>query len=138
MERFSKFKVLTIAFLLMFVFVVAAIYTNTKDATVNKIKMNQQSKNESIEPKSRDYENYNNSDNESSNVEIQNLTTRIDDLSRRIEEMRVGNSSQTENGMNCKIEGILSEGSIVPISSSEALQEAKVNNKEIVMTCSFR
>ena len=38
MEGLNKFKVLTIAFICMFVFVVAAIYSNTKDATMKKEK----------------------------------------------------------------------------------------------------
>ena len=42
MEGLNKFKVLTIAFICMFVFVVAAIYSNTKDATMKKEKQKAQ------------------------------------------------------------------------------------------------
>ena len=38
MDGLNKFKILTIVFLCMFVFVIAAIYTNTKEVTENKTK----------------------------------------------------------------------------------------------------
>lgn len=136
MERFSKFKVLTIAFLLMFVFVIAAIYTNTKDVTESKMKINQQSQNESIESQTQKEQSNSNFDS-NSDYRLNEMSSRIDDLASRIDNLQ-NNTSQNGSGMNCKIEGILSDGNIVPISSEEALQEARVNNKEVVMTCSFR
>ena len=44
MDGLNKFKILTIVFLCMFVFVIAAIYTNTKEVTENKTNANQKIK----------------------------------------------------------------------------------------------
>ena len=38
MQEFSKYRVITAGFILMFIFIVAAIYTNTKDIANKKLK----------------------------------------------------------------------------------------------------
>ena len=131
MDGFNKFKVLTIVFLCMFVFVIAAIYTNTKEVTDNKTQSSEKIKNEQAANDMNVDENTLNQENSDLTI----LTERVDELSRRLDEISNNNSSSTR--LNCKIEGVLEGDSIEPLSPDAAVQEAKFNNKEVVMTCSF-
>lgn len=130
MEGLNKFKILTIVFLCMFVFVIAAIYTNTREVTENKTQVNQKVKNEQLSNDMNQSENAINQDNE----EITNLSEKVDMLTRRMDEMTDKNSNSTR--MNCRVEGILEADRIEPLSQDAAMQEAKMNNKELVLTCS--
>ena len=49
MESLNKFKILTIIFICMFVFVVAAIYANTKDVTEGKVKLKNSAENSQVQ-----------------------------------------------------------------------------------------
>lgn len=131
MEGLNKFKVLTITIVLLFVFVVAAIYSNTKDATRLKTKNSVNIEKANLKKDIQSAKN-NISENMVDMSELQtsleNLNSRVDELSSRMEE--------THNG-TCKIYGILRDNEVEQLSSESAIQEAKDNDRELVMTCSF-
>lgn len=130
MEGLNKFKVLTIVFLCMFVFVIAAIYTNTKEVTDNKTQSKEHVQNEQINNEVSSEQNYISQDNE----HLRELALRVDNLNRRLDEM---NSSSSGTRLNCSVQGVLNGDSIEQLTQEAAMQEAKVNGKEIVMLCSF-
>ncbi len=131
MEGLNKFKVLTITIVLLFVFVVTEKNSNTKDASQWKTKNSANI--EKSNPKNNIQSERNNfSDNSGDISELQtslgNLNARVDELSNRLEE--------THNG-TCKIYGILRDNEVEKLSSEAAIQEARDNDRELVMTCSF-
>lgn len=131
MEGLNKFKVLTIVFLCMFVFVIAAIYTNTKDASENKTQETQKLQEEQVRDQIASESNNISSDN----AQLQELSMRLDNLTQRLDEM---NSSSSGKRLNCNIQGVLDENSnIEQLTQDAALQEAQNNGKELVLTCSF-
>ena len=76
MEGLNKFKVLTIAFICMFVFVVAAIYSNTKDATMKKEKQKaEQTANREGDNISVD------------NAQLEELYIKVNELNKSVEEL---------------------------------------------------
>ena len=118
MDGLNKFKILTIVFLCMFVFVIAAIYTNTKEVTEqNKNDMNEE-------------ENEISQDNSS----LQDLSIKVDVLTKRLDELQNGNSS---NKLNCQVQGIMDGDRIEQLTQEAAMQEAKENNRELVLTCRY-
>ncbi len=131
MEGLNKFKVLTVVFLCMFVFVIAAIYTNTKDASENKTQEAQKLQEEQV----RDNMAEENNDISQDSAQLQELSMRIDNLTQRVDEM---NSSSNGKKLNCNIQGVLDENSnIEQLTQDAALQEAQNSGKELVLTCSF-
>ena len=131
MEGLNKFKVLTIVFLCMFVFVIAAIYTNTKDVSENKTQEAQKLQEEQVRDQIASESNNISSDN----AQLQELSMRLDNLTQRLDEM---NSSSSGKRLNCNIQGVLDENSnIEQLTQDAALQEAQNNGKELVLTCSF-
>ncbi len=131
MEGLNKFKVLTIVFLCMFVFVIAAIYTNTKDVSENKTQETQKLQEEQVRDQIASESNNISSDN----AQLQELSMRLDNLTQRLDEM---NSSSSGKRLNCNIQGVLDENSnIEQLTQDAALQEAQNNGKELVLTCSF-
>lgn len=126
MEGLNKFKVLTIAFICMFVFVVAAIYTNTKDATMKKEKQ-----------KAEQMENRENSNGDNisvDNAQLEELYIKVNELNKRFEEM---NLQKAGNNVNCQIRGVMGENGMEELTMDAALQEARDNGKELVMSCRF-
>lgn len=131
MESINKFKMWTIIFLCMFVFVIAAIYTNTKDVSENKNQQVQKLREEKFSEQVADE----NIAAVSDNAQLQELSMRIDNLTQRVDEM---NSSSRGKKLNCSIQGVLDENSnIEQLTQDAALQEAENSGKEIVLTCSF-
>lgn len=131
MEGLNKFKVLTIVFLCMFVFVIAAIYTNTKDVSENKTQETQKLQEEHVRDQIASESNNISSDN----AQLQELSMRLDNLTQRLDEM---NSSSSGKRLNCNIQGVLDENSnIEQLTQDAALQEAQNSGKELVLTCSF-
>ena len=57
MESMNKFKVLTIIVICMFIFAIAAIYSNTKDASEGKLQAKQQAQNEQVQDEIKTNEN---------------------------------------------------------------------------------
>ena len=128
MESMNKFKVLTIIVICMFIFAIAAIYSNTKDASEGKLQAKQQAQNEIKTNENTDETN--NSD----------TATQIDVLNRRIDELndKIGNSDNNGTPLDCKIYGSMTSSGIEPLSPDAAVQEAKVNNNDLVITCSMK
>lgn len=128
MRELSKFKVITIVFLCLFIFTVGAIYTNTKEMAENTA----QSRTENMD-KNRTRE---------INIEQRNARKNMNnvrDLNEKLNELtqRVNAIDDNKNKMNCKIQGILGDNGLEQLSEEASITEAKINGKEIVMTCSF-
>ncbi|DAA83049.1 MAG TPA: hypothetical protein DCS44_05950 [Cyanobacteria bacterium UBA10660] len=123
MEGLNKFKVLTIAFICMFVFVVAAIYSNTKDATIKKEKQkaeqmaNREGDNISVD-----------------NAQLEELYIKVNELNKSVEEL---NLQKSGNNVNCEIRGIMGDNGLEELTIDAALQEARDNGRELVMGCHF-
>lgn len=123
MEGLNKFKVLTIAFICMFVFVVAAIYSNTKDATMKKEKQkaeqmaNREGDNISVD-----------------NAQLEELYIKVNELNKSVEEL---NLQKSGNNVNCEIRGVMGDNGLEELTIDAALQEARDNGKELVMGCHF-
>ena len=130
MDGLNKFKILTIVFLCMFVFVVAAIYTNTKEVTENKTNANQKIKAEQKKDDMNAEENEISQDNSN----LQDLSMKVDVLTKRLDELQNGNSS---NKLNCQVQGIMDGDRIEQLTQEAAMQEAKENNRELVLTCRY-
>ncbi len=130
MDGLNKFKILTIVFLCMFVFVIAAIYTNTKEVTENKTNANQKIKVEQNKNDMNEEENEISQDNSS----LQDLSIKVDVLTKRLDELQNGNSS---NKLNCQVQGIMDGDRIEQLTQEAAIQEAKENNRELVLTCRY-
>ena len=129
MESMNKFKVLTILIMCVFVFVIAAIYTNTKEVAAKKEKI-QQGQAESSQAKEVKEVEY--ADNEFANVvnDVSNLTQRVDELTSRLNDREA--STKT---VRCKILGVLSDGSVEELAPDEAVQDAKMSGNSLVVTC---
>ena len=128
----SKFQIITIMFLFMFVFVIGAIYTNTKDAAENKLR-EQNSINK--------YENSNlmRNNEQEINIEsarIQTLSNQIDELNRKIQNLEQNGNSQNSDG-NCRIYGIMDGTVDIQMSPSQAIQESRETGKDVVVLCKF-
>lgn len=123
MEGLNKFKVLTIAFICMFVFVVAAIYSNTKDVTMKKEKQkaeqmaNREGDNISVD-----------------NAQLEELYIKVNELNKSVEEL---NLQKSGNNVNCEIRGIMGDNGLEELTIDAALQEARDNGRELVMGCHF-
>ena len=126
MESMNKFKVLTIVVICMFIFVIAAIYSNTKDASTQKEKMTQRQTEEKI-VKEVEY----------ADKDFAKVVNDVNILSRQVEELtnRINNKESGENIVRCKILGTLSDGGVEELSENAAVQDAKINNNPLVITC---
>ncbi len=123
MEGLNKFKVLTIAFICMFVFVVAAIYSNTKDATMKKEKQKaEQTANREGDNISVD------------NAQLEELYIKVNELNKSVEEL---NLQKSGNNVNCEIRGVMGDNGLEELTIDAALQEARDNGRELVMGCHF-
>ena len=123
MEGLNKFKVLTIAFICMFVFVVAAIYSNTKDATMKKEKQ-----------KAEQMANREGDNIFVDNAQLEELYIKVNELNKSVEEL---NLQKSGNNVNCEIRGIMGDNGLEELTIDAALQEARDNGRELVMGCHF-
>lgn len=147
MQEFSKYKVITFGLVLMFVFVIAAIYTNTKDIASQKSKTMQDSSQQQINSTSTNTQaqiETELSDNTPAVVtennndlgnKILNLTERIDNIERTVFAPKNDNA---DSGVRCSVKGIINDGHFMPMSDSDALRESRENNKEVLITCIFK
>jgi len=147
MQEFSKYKVITFGLVLMFVFVIAAIYANTKDIALQKSKTMQDSSQQQINSTSTDTQaqiETELSDNTPAVVtennndlgnKILNLTERIDNIERTVFAPKNDNA---DSGVRCSVKGIINDGHFMPMSDSDALRESRENNKEVLITCIFK
>ena len=97
MESMNKFKVLTIIVICMFIFAIAAIYSNTKDASEGKLQAKQQAQNEQVQDEIKTNENTDETNNSDTTTQIGVLNRRIDELNDKI-----GNSDNNGTPLNCK------------------------------------
>lgn len=134
MESINKFKILTIIVICTFLFVIAAIYSNTKDATSDKTRLKKETANENM----ANTRTAGNSETSQNNQNVHELTSRIEFLNRRIDELEQRiRDDNLSNSLNCRIIGSLANNEIELLSEEAAIQEARVNNRDIVITCSF-
>jgi len=142
MESMNKFRALTIMIICLFVFAIAAMYVNTKDVS---------------EQKSQEYSQNGDSDYGASNTRagreqmdmtdimyaLNNLETKVNDLETKVEKnarstSRSSESGSSASGMRCRIIGSKTASGIEDLSPEVAIQDAKINGNEIVVTCSLR
>lgn len=116
----------------MFIFVVGAIYSNTKDVTKNKA--GTETQNVQDAQSNGDIVDKGTSSSNSGYIDIEELSAKVDDLNRKMEDGYVGNSDT----IKCKLEGLLSsDGGVEQTSQDNAIREAQDNNREIVLSCRF-
>ena len=127
MESMNKFKVLTVVIVCMFIFIIAAIYSNTKDVATSKTLPNKKvlstDNNQRVEGVKRD-----------SSVEY--LETQLEFLNKRVDELSQRDNS-VSGGLTCKIIGVSTPDGILRLSQDAALEEAKNSGYDLVVTCSF-
>ena len=149
MQEYSKYRMITAGIILMFVFAIAAIYTNTKDAALKTMQnknnnelgqsfsinkdINKEVVNNSVDDKTQNINT--NADNETNNQILQ-ITERLDTLERKVFSPQSNNDD--DKSVRCEVRGIISDGHIVPISPSEAVNESRTNGKEVLITCIFK
>ena len=131
MENVNKFKVFTIAIICTFLFAIAAIYTNTKDVTEEKAG----DRTESEYYQEREDFRHENASIDSTNAAIENLNRKVDELSEKVYNNSNNRASSTE--LKCRIAATLSSRGMEEMSSSAAINDAKVNNNDLVVLCSF-
>lgn len=136
MGEFSKFKALTVLIILLFVFSIAAMYSNAKDEAQKKMKDNHKA---NIERNKDELEELNTEEKtdqnqeENSDMQIQRLSARVDSLENTVSSL---NNNQQQN-LKCSVRGIVSNGELVPLSVQDSINEAKMNGRDIVITCSL-
>ncbi len=130
MESMNKFKVLTIVVICLFVFVIAAIYTNTKEASIKKEKQNSAKQETVAETKTVEY----------ADEEFAGVVKNLDTLNRKVDELtdRINNSEASENVAKCKILGTLTDDGVQETSPNDAIQDAKDNSVPLVVTCRIK
>jgi len=131
MEGLNKFKVLTIAVVLLFLFVVAAIYTNAREASRLKMKTKANVEKANLQ-KNMKADMAEISDN---STDIENLNNQIQMLNQRLDETHEQMQSLTRG--NCRIYGIMTENGPEELSVESSVQEAQNNGRELILTCSF-
>ncbi|MBO6180884.1 hypothetical protein J6O86_04280 [bacterium] len=149
MQEFSKYRVITAGFILMFIFIVAAIYTNTKDIANKKLKsgdiVQEQIQQPVTEQETKTTEfngedfatqssNNSTSSNEDTSNKILQITERIDELERKV----FSPANDNDKSVRCTVQGIINDGHIIPMSSQEAVNESRTNGKEVLITCVFK
>lgn len=136
MESLNKFKIITIIVLCLFVFAVAAMYSNTKDASEGKMQLKSEEQQEQMQENIQtDQSNVTQNSDRLADIEtdLSNLNMRVDELNEK-----VNNGSSSGTGLNCRIIGSMTDTGIEQLSPEAAVEEAKVNNREIVISCSLQ
>jgi TolA-binding protein len=129
MESLNKFKVLTICVVAMFVFTVAAIYSNTKDVSMDK----SVAKTEDIDKNTSEITDISQLGEDDYANQIKVLNGRIDELNERINKTV---ETQASN-LKCRVMGIMTKDGLVELSADEVVQEAKANGNDIIVSCSL-
>ena len=137
MESMNKFKVLTIVVICLFVFAIGAIYSNTKDVTAGKAKQQETETTDNQNSENNSYSESANDNTAESTQDIQTLSAEIENINQRIDELSQKVNTDNSSSLNCKIIGSMGDNGIEQLSEDAVLQEAKVNNRDIVITCSF-
>jgi hypothetical protein len=129
MESLNKFKILTICVVAMFVFAIAAIYSNTKDASMDKTMV----KTEDINREEPEDTAISGANEDDYSTQIKVLNGRIDELNERVDKT----VERQSNKLNCKVMGIMTKDGLTELSSDDAIQEAKNNGNDIIISCSL-
>lgn len=132
MENVNKFKVFTIVIICTFVFVIGAIYTNTKDVTEEKTGERIEQTDAYTDTRS----NYGRNTN-AYGTEIDDLRQRVDELSAKIDNSDRRRQEASSSDLKCRIAGTLSGRGMEEMSPSAAVNDAKINNNDLVVLCSF-
>ncbi len=134
MESMNKFKVLTIFMICLFVFAIAAMYVNTKDASDMKAnERNEYAQNEYQQEQRQVRQNR--IDMTEVMYALDNLEHRVDDLSEKVDKGTSGNSGA--NSLNCRIYGVKTIRGIEELSQNAAIKDAQINKNDLVITCSL-
>ena len=137
MESMNKFKVLTVMIIGVFVFAIAAMYVNTKDVTEQKAQ-----ENSAYEQKEDDYEINSRRESEISNImySVNRLERKVSELSQKVEKNdRTPKTSESKQGeMRCRMLGTRSNGEIIQLPPEAVLQDARVNGRDIIVSCSLK
>ena len=137
MHNITKFQMITIIVIALFIFCIGAIYSNTKDAVDNKTgeRLEDSRIQESGEIKTR-----NRTENQDK-MELQAILDRLAILEQKSiqqpAQQRYDGNYGSDFNLRCKIQGIIEDGSIVYMSEDDAMQEAKANGRSLVMHCSY-
>lgn len=146
MQEFSKYRMITAGIILMFIFAIAAIYTNTKDATIKKTQGKTSVEQQLPQPvigeatkieNPEDFTTQNNNttiNNNETNNQFLQITERLDELERKV----FAPQNNNDGSVRCTVQGILNDGHIIPLSSQEAVNESRTNGKEVLITCVFK
>ena len=136
MIELNKFKVITMVFILIFVFCVAAMYSNTKDVAADRTsEENSMSSNQLDSQISYDENRINR--NSSKYKDLNDRVIYLEQLYNKLSETQK-NMENESSKLNCNIQGVMSGDILVPLSQSESLSEARNSGKDIVMLCSFK
>ncbi len=132
MFELNKFKIFTLLFILLFIFSIAAMYTNTKDIVNGTAEKPSKNNEQSYYPEQRSAKK-----NDINSSVINSLSNRVSDLEQKLSDITDNENSDSDK-LNCDIKGFMSGDILVPVSEVESLKEAKENGKELVMLCSFK
>ncbi len=141
MESMNKFKALTVLIICVFVFAIAAMYVNTKDATEQRAQ-------ERSEYEEENYDDYN-ANARKNQADVSDLKYTISHLEKRISELETKTKKSTvssqktstttaDGSVRCKIYGTRTGAGIEQISPEVALQDVRINGNDLVLTCSLR
>ena len=124
----------------MFIFAIAAMYVNTKDVSESK-------RQDSAEFSEERYDvaetraSKEKMDMRDIMYALDNLEQKYDELDKKVsrqQKTREASSSNNNDGMRCRIVGTRTPEGVEPLSADAALQSARVNGNDIVVTCSLR
>ena len=127
MESMNKFKVLTVVIICMFLFVVAAIYSNTKDVAGNHM--------QKVE-KAGSYDKKQITNSAKTSESVESLQSQVEFLNKRVDELSQKVRSNS-SGMSCKVVGVHTSEGILRLSQTAAIEEAQDTGADLVITCSL-
>ena len=141
MYGLNKYKIITISFICVFIMLVTAMYTTTKNAAQRQ-EMEQQQQEQipgrTVNPSDANSNTSANGQTEitvqDSNIQdqVNNLRTQFDDLARD-----VSNLKAVQSQLHCKVQGLYNNGTIDETTPETAFREAQSNGQNIVLVCSF-
>ena len=126
MESMNKFKVLTVIIVCMFLFVIAAIYSNTKDVATSKAQPEKK-------VLSTDYKQKASATKDNASVEY--LEQQFEFLNKRVDEL--SKKSSSSDSLTCKIIGVATSDGIERLDQDFAIEEARNTGSDLVITCSL-
>ena len=127
MESMNKFKVLTVVIICMFLFIVAAIYSNTKDIAGSHM--------QKVE-KAGSYDKKQITNSIKAGESVEALQSQVEFLNKRVDELSQKVRS-TSSSMSCKIVGVHTSEGILRLSQTAAIEEAQDTGADLVITCSL-